>query len=53
MKKMFLKIMQYSQENTCVRVSESTLLKKRLWHKDFPVNFARFLRAHILQNTSE
>ena len=29
-----------------------TLLKKRLWHKCFPVNFAKFLRILFLQNTS-
>ena len=29
-----------------------TLLKKRPWHKCCPVNFARFLRTHFLQNTS-
>ena len=26
----------------------ATLLKKRLWHRCFPVNFAKFLRAPIL-----
>ena len=30
----------------------STLLKKRLWHRCFPVNFAKFLRTPFLQNTS-
>ena len=29
-----------------------TLLKKRLWHRCFPVNFAKFLRIVFLQNTS-
>ena len=51
---MFLKISQNSQENNCARVSffnkvaglrSATLLKKRLWHKRFPVNFAKLLRA--------
>ena len=51
---MLLKISQNSQENTCARVSffnkvaglrSATLLKKRLWHKRFPVNFAKLLRA--------
>ena len=28
-----------------------TLSKKRLWHRCFPVNFAKFLRAPFLQNT--
>ena len=30
----------------------ATLLKKKLWHSCFPVNFAKFLRTPI-QNTSE
>ena len=30
----------------------ATLLKKRLWHRCFPVNFAKFLWAPFLQNTS-
>ena len=30
----------------------ATLSKKRLWHKCFPVNFAKFLRTPFLQNTS-
>ena len=56
-KKVFLEISQNSQENTCGRVSflitlPETLLRKRLWHKRFPVNFAKFLRTSILQNTS-
>ena len=25
-----------------------TLLKKKLWHRCFPVNFAKFLRTHFL-----
>ena len=47
--KVFLEIPQNSQENACARVS---LLKKRLWRRCFPVNFAKFLRAPFLQNTS-
>ena len=51
-KKMFLEISQNSQENTCVRASffqvaglrPATFLK-RDWHRDFPVNFAKFLRT--------
>ena len=46
---MFLKISQNSQENTRARVSfflrSATLLKKRLWHRCFPRNFAKFLRT--------
>ena len=51
------------KENTCARVSflitlqasglrPATLLKKRLWHRCSPINFAKFLRAPFLQNTS-
>ena len=28
------------------------LIKKRLWHRCFPLNFAKFLRTSFLQNTS-
>ena len=38
-KKVFLEILQNSQENTCAGV------KKRLWGRCFPVNFAKFLRT--------
>ena len=31
---------------------ESLFLRKRLWHRCFPVNFAKFLRTLSLQNTS-
>ena len=49
-----------SQENICARDSSlktlqaepATLLKKRFQHRCFPVNFAKFLRTHFLQNTS-
>ena len=30
----------------------ATLFKKRLWHRCFPVNFAKFLRTSFSQNTS-
>ena len=30
----------------------ATMLKKRLWHRYFPVNFAKFLRTPSLQNIS-
>ena len=61
LKKMFLEILQNSQENTCARVfflikvaglRSATLFKKRLWHLCFPVNFAKFLGTPFLQNTS-
>ena len=55
-KKVFLEISQNSQENTCARVSflkklqtmACNFIKKRLWHKCFPVNFAKFLRTPFL-----
>ena len=30
----------------------SNFIKKSLWHKCFPLNFAKFLRTTFLQNTS-
>ena len=33
--------------------SSSFLLKKRLWHRCFPVNFAKFLRTPISKNICE
>ena len=49
LKKVFLKISQNSQENTCARdsflIEPATLLKKDLWYRYFPVNFAKFLRT--------
>ena len=38
--------------NTVAPLRPATLLKKRLWHWCFPVNFAKFLRIPFLQNTS-
>ena len=38
--------------NKVVGLRSATLLKKRLWHKCFLVNFAKFLRTTFLQNTS-
>ena len=55
-KKLFLEISQNSQENSCARVSFLIKLqpwgKKRLWHRCFPLNFSKFLRTPLLQNTS-
>ena len=51
---MFLEIPQNSKENACARAYfliklQSSrlpiLLKKRLWHRCFPVNFVKFLRT--------
>ena len=54
-KNLFIEISQNSYQNTCVRVSFfiklqasiCNFIKKRLWHRCFPVNFAKFLRTPI------
>ena len=38
--------------NKVAGLGPPTLLKKSLWHRCFPVNFAKFLRTTFLQNTS-
>ena len=38
--------------NKVAALRPATLLKRRLWHRCFPVNFAKFLRTPFLQNTS-
>ena len=38
--------------NKVAGLRPATLLKKRLWHRCFPVNFAKFIRTPFLQNTS-
>ena len=59
-KKVTLKVLQNSQENTCTGVSfliklqafvswkPAILLKKSFWYMCFSVNFAKFLRALTL-----
>ena len=49
-KKLHLKILQYSQENTCVGV---LLIKRRFQDRCFPVNIAKCLRTPILKNNCE
>ena len=55
---MFLDISQNPQENSYARDSLIKLqafrflLKKSLWHRYFPVNFAKLSRAPFLRNTS-
>ena len=45
-KKVFLEISQNSQENICARVSFlRKFLIKKVWHRCFPANFAKFLRT--------
>ena len=43
LKNVCLKILQNSLENTCSRSQANSLLKKRLWHRYFPMNFAKVL----------
>ena len=38
--------------NKVAGLRPAALLKKRLWHRCFPVNFSKFLRTLFLQNTS-
>ena len=38
--------------NKVAGLGPATLFKKRLWHRCFPVNFAKFLRTPFLPNTS-
>ena len=51
-KKLFLKTLQISQENTCVGVScnKVTLIKKRLQHRYFPVRYAKFSRTPLFKS---
>ena len=48
-KRLFLKIVQNLQENTCARVS--FLIKNGHWHRCFPVNFANFYRTPPTANS--
>ena len=52
-KKCVLKNVENLQGSTCAigLFNKATLLKKWLWHRCFPVNFAEFLRTAFLQNT--
>ena len=38
--------------NKVAGLRSATLLKKRLWHRCFPVNFVKFLRTPFWKNTS-
>ena len=51
-KRVFLEIMQYWQENTCARVSFLIKSKVNLWESESE-DFAKFLRKPFLQNTSD
>ena len=54
-KKMFLTGKHLCQSlffNKVLGLRPATLLKKRLWYRCSPVDFAKFLRTPFLQNTS-
>ena len=51
-KKMFLKILKTSQENSWVPPRPATVLKKRLCHRCFPTNFVKFLRTSLVSKMS-
>ena len=38
--------------NKVAELRPAALLKKTLWHRSFPVSFAKFLRTTFLQDTS-
>ena len=56
----FLGALRYTLEFRIVHIARSSrpeessfnFIKKRLWHRCFPVNFDKFLRTPILQNIS-
>ena len=43
---------KFTGKHLCQSLRPATLLKKRLWHRYFPVNFAKFVRTPFLQNSS-
>ena len=59
-KNVFSKIPQNSQENICaivsllikLQASVCNFIKRKLWHRCFPVNFAKFLRTTFYRTPS-
>ena len=43
---------KFTGKHLCQSLKPATLLNKRLWHRCFTVNFAKFLRTPVLRNTS-
>ena len=43
---------KFTGKHLCQSLRPATLLKKRLWHGCFPMNFVKFSRTPYLQNTS-
>ena len=40
------------QESLFNKVAGVILLRKKLWHRSFPMNFVKFFRTSFLQNIS-
>ena len=51
-KRCFQKFRKIYRRTRLPGLTPATLLKKRLWHRCFPVNFAKSLGTPFLQNTS-
>ena len=45
-------LLQKQPPEVCCKKRPAILLKKRVWHRCFPVNFVKFLRTAFLGNTS-
>ena len=45
-------MIKFTGKHLCQDLRPATLLKKRLWHRCFPVNFSKILKTPFLQNTS-
>ena len=52
-KKVFLKMLHFSQEKPVFEFRFNNFIKKRLQHRLFPVNIAKFFRTPILKNICE
>ena len=46
-------VLKHFRSSRPVRLRPATLLKMRLWHRCFPVNFAKILSSPNLQNICE
>ena len=49
---MLLEILQHSQENTCATSQACNIIKKKLCHRCFPVNFSKFLTTLFYRTPS-
>ena len=48
----YLELCRSSHHRWSIKIGVATLLKKKLWHRCFPVNFAKILRTHFRKNSS-